>query len=208
MPLVHSVMMGVQDLVRLSVINSRTIRKLINVGLPDVQEGAALLRELKSFNFDKQLLNNAGISARLTEISKLLVAMSNCVYVASSTRIMEGLNNQLKSNEDTADIDLRFDIEDGDMLTQQTLGVRGIPVMDYLRLILASVFSEQWLVANISQSFAAESTFEDFVSQVSKLTASRERQLTREIQRVVFYVAQEALYRANKQLAEIKVMTK
>lgn len=200
-PIVQRVIQKVNDVVQLAIMDNNQIRKLVSSGLPSVSEGATLLRELHRFKFNRhvQLVLNDDIKA----ICESLLQASNAIFVTSSVRIVEGLNQQLRNSDKLDGIEVSLDLDE--KLTLAKLGVRGLPVMDYVRLTLASIFSESWMIANVSQAFASESTFDLFVERVQMLTNARTQLLTRELKRIVFYIAQEALFRANKQLAAIKV---
>jgi len=163
-------------------------------------ESAALMRRLKSIGFTKLMVRY--LRDNVDVIVDRLVNLSNNVFVAASTRLVEGLNQQLKEDDELSALQIEFEPE---ILTEKDLLIVGQPLKFHIELLFADVFSESWFITNVTQALSTSTSLPATIELLKARNVTRVVTLASRLKRAAFNVASDAVNRANQQLAEINV---
>jgi len=183
---------------------SMTLQRLAGAGTLSRQQSAALLRELKRLSLAKRLV--VALRPHIGTLTNTFASVSNHAFVASSTRIVEGLSQQIMADEDLPDLPVQFEMTSSDAVSSDSLTIEGIPVKIYLELLVASIYTEPWLVSLINRAFQAAPTFDRAMAMVTGVGTSRAGALLDRLKTAAFYVLHEASLRAAGQLSTMEVM--
>lgn len=183
------------------VVFQEQFQILVNKPEMTMAERMSILRVLKRFDFTDELVK--ALRSEVDVMVKVLVNLSNNVFVAASTRLVQGLTDQFNEDDDLAGIVIQFDHDQA--ITARELVVFGLPAKQYFELLFSGVFTEQWFLTTVVNTIESSTSYNVYKSRVSVLVSNRMKLLTNNIRDVVQEIIQQATIKATQQFANISI---
>lgn len=191
-------------------LGSQSLLRIVSEGEANSRQALAIMQQIKQFDYNAKLSDRLG--ANVSHIGKIGEFIYKQNYVASLTRLAEGVSMQLKDDEDLENIQVKVEISESELRVYTTdrkqkngLVINGMAAHDYIVLMLTGVFSFQWFAANVSQAFSSEPDLESIARWLQLRVLSRRIILVRDLKKMAFFVLQHANVDATKQLSNIGI---
>lgn len=174
---------------------------LVNKPTLSLDERKKLTRTLLQMDFVALMVKE--LRKEVDVLAMVLTNLSNNVFVAASTRLVQGLNDQFAEDEDLFDVPVVFDFDDE--MTPNKLVVLGVPGKQYFEMMFSALFTEQWFITTIIHTLESSQSYKMFQVRVDALVEARMKKLYSMLRDVAQDVAQSATLRATEQFSNIQI---